>query len=1719
MAVGEGSASLVCFDVTDNGSGGGSGAYNKRAKEFVITEDCSVEIELYTGNAGRVFNMYNNSSTVVASKTLDSKNTKYVFNYDFTGATALAPKTYSFSGSGSKVYIAKITFTSSSSGSTDPVSSVTVSGATTGYATIPVALTATPDETATAYKWFVDGVEQDGQTSATFNFTTSTLGTYSIVAKARNDNNTSGEYIASSAHTVTISKLCGELIKIVQNGQSDGNVSGILTGTKDVKLSSGTSEYDAKTGRKIGSDNYWLGITGLNSTLSEGDEAVVFVTTESANLILYSDKGTTKIGEKIGGVTQGENRIALNSAATGKTAIYLYRVPTSTDANGGGNMNPFVHSLAVERSCTASNDCSIKSLTINGETITPAGKVYSYEVAAGAALTEVAVAYTTHFKATGTPVSGFNVTVPAAGDPANTQTITVTAEDGTTSDTYTVSVTKASAASDVVTLNDLGVTGYTLDPTFDAGTLAYTITKAYGAEDPGTDKVTYTKSEVAQTVEVTYDGTNHKFVVTVTAEDNTTTQDYEITINEAEAPKNLSRVLFSNGFDAFIDNTNHTVKAYYLAGQSAPTATTITAGAGTAGEYAAGKITVTGADASTVDYIVTLEAVTPNTTTVAAEAAAGEFAGDEAWVKNGLLIYGTAAGFNNDGKYYVNRRLLKSGDAADDQRVIAGWVRSYFFVGNAYKFIMTVGSNKALKYAIDGGTPVDANTETLEITLTAGNHMIEIVSNQSSGDCRLSAPKLVEMPTLYEVTYNAGEGSVKGGEVIPTQAATMEGGKFNLASGDALEKSGYDFTGWLCSVDAATYNAGDEYTMTAEATTFTAQWTLHVDPVDPTLTYNDGAYVVGLAALDLSTLINEKESTGAITYSVKTDGGTNAAIDGNNFTATAAGTTVITASQVAAAAYNAISVDFNVVVTVPAEVDGIKLVEAGALTGNFVSARTLSNGDNTVEGIAYTKYLTMSSTMTSFGNEVAPSATKGIYYYPSHKNIRFYFYVYNNQSSAKKIYIYTVDEDAEGTSDATSANVSVDAGRHMVYADVEITKHAAVVFGVENTGTQICQIVAVESGDALLQGGAAGYSIDYNKCYISPKANTAAVYDGIEYYLYADAKLVSATNVQLNTLGTHYIKFHLDAQTQVNVYADNHKYYVGSECSTGDDAKLYEATGNGEFTLAAGDWYINGSGAQVKINKLAFSAPKCEAPVFGTMNDIELCAGEPIPAIDGTATVSDGGDVTYKWYEETDPTAVLATTATYTPAADGSYYVIATNHLSGFADNAKQSATVTVTHFASAAITTAPVDVLKHVGLDATLSVTAEGKNLTYEWFTCDDELGTNPVAIVPAETGATLDLTAIEAGIKYYMVVVTDECSTSASAVAKVEGFNDLTLVDVTGDMEWDFSKANDGSAATSSMCTDAILANVAGINNNSDFESDNIMATANKFSSNKLQASMIKFHTTVDGVIKVVFSNTGSKSSERYLVVNGVKTDSGSKNTTAVTYYGFVPAGDVVLTVVEGDGNMLNFTSVKFIAKSAADLARDAAHGDDWMKAGELGTVCVPNGAVVVGGDIYTLEGKNSANKIVFATVPNNHVAPGVPYLFQSNGDAMYFYFTDEDAASEPNNGGAMKGTFTGVTLTDLTNVYYFAGHALWDCSDLTSLTVAANRAYVKMNEVTEIGSASPAPGRRYITMDVHGNNAPTGMDELNAAEAPVKMIIDGKLYILRGEKLYNANGQLVK
>ncbi len=80
---------------------------------------------------------------------------------------------------------------------TDPVASVTVAGPTEAFVGQKASYTATTDVKANAYKWFVNDAEQEGATSAKFDFTPDAEGNYSIVCQAKNDNN--ADFVASEA--------------------------------------------------------------------------------------------------------------------------------------------------------------------------------------------------------------------------------------------------------------------------------------------------------------------------------------------------------------------------------------------------------------------------------------------------------------------------------------------------------------------------------------------------------------------------------------------------------------------------------------------------------------------------------------------------------------------------------------------------------------------------------------------------------------------------------------------------------------------------------------------------------------------------------------------------------------------------------------------------------------------------------------------------------------------------------------------------------------------------------------------------------------------------------------------------------------------------------------------------------------------------------------------------------------------------------------------------------------------------------------------------------------------------------------------------------------------------------------------------------------------------------------------------------------------------------
>ena len=239
---------------------------------------------------------------------------------------------------------------------------------------------------------------------------------------------------------------------------------------------------------------------------------------------------------------------------------------------------------------------------------------------------------------------------------------------------------------------------------------------------------------------------------------------------------------------------------------------------------------------------------------------------------------------------------------------------------------------------------------------------------------------------------------------------------------------------------------------------------------------------------------------------------------------------------------------------------------------------------------------------------------------------------------------------------------------------------------------------------------------------------------------------------------------------------------------------------------------------------------------------------------------------------------------------------------------------------------------------------------------------------------------------------------------------------------------------------------------------------------------------------------------------------------STMKLRYNPSTSAGNLRFRYYKNDGQQ----AIQLYKKEApaADYTRD-----DMVSPGVLGTICLEYNvplAQASGAVFYELAGRSADGKIAFDEITTGELEAGKPYVFQATADQIQIFYGSTHV-TEPDNSGALKGTFSATTIENTdpnwANIYYFANKALWGTSDLTSLSVPANRAYLVLSEVDPVSSANPAPGRRRITMNVNGEQIATGFENIESGDVPMKVMIEGTLYILRGEKVFDATGRLVK
>ncbi len=270
----------------------------------------------------------------------------------------------------------------------------------------------------------------------------------------------------------------------------------------------------------------------------------------------------------------------------------------------------------------------------------------------------------------------------------------------------------------------------------------------------------------------------------------------------------------------------------------------------------------------------------------------------------------------------------------------------------------------------------------------------------------------------------------------------------------------------------------------------------------------------------------------------------------------------------------------------------------------------------------------------------------------------------------------------------------------------------------------------------------------------------------------------------------------------------------------------------------------------------------------------------------------------------------------------------------------------------------------------------------------------------VSMNSDATAFIASATIGKKEYQVVI------NAATINN-------TVADVTESTTWDWSKGGINTIQ---------LTESTRITKNDSFVLSNLVPSTDAFKSDALtvsaeypvrdskymQGGMVKFHTTVDGTIKVKFSNTGNRENEtlsRYLYVNGTKTPFGSWSVSELTTDAIeVAAGDVELTAyIDGTeaAQYIRVFSIEFTA------AGEDAGGEEGGEEGG-GSGIDPSAAKLLWDYTEAAPSSTSDNGLKMEAIVNDKAGTKNGLKGIKMNSTGYAYFTKEAVE------GTLKLTF---------------------------------------------------------------------------------------------------------
>ena len=183
--------------------------------------------------------------------------------------------------------------------------------------------------------------------------------------------------------------------------------------------------------------------------------------------------------------------------------------------------------------------------------------------------------------------------------------------------------------------------------------------------------------------------------------------------------------------------------------------------------------------------------------------------------------------------------------------------------------------------------------------------------------------------------------------------------------------------------------------------------------------------------------------------------------------------------------------------------------------------------------------------------------------------------------------------------------------------------------------------------------------------------------------------------------------------------------------------------------------------------------------------------------------------------------------------------------------------------------------------------------------------------------------------------------------------------------------------------------------------------------------------------------------------------------------------------------------------------------------LTAGNYYTICYPKAMTAIqGGILYSLGGLETNS--VYLVQEDAPFVAGRPYILYATADKLEAVVEGDNAPAGSYNG--LYGTLNLMEADDLDAAG--ATHMLYNNSIRVigaNNSLAARRAYIILSKIPGGAPSGQAPGRvRSIPMQ---ENVATDIEATGLTDKPVKVMIDGQLFILRGESLYDMTGRLAK